>query len=65
MILGGVDCPLRGIGSMVVWWCQLEVDLSLSKVLFETLWAFIIESVEHGSASALGKGVMDMLDSGC
>jgi hypothetical protein len=61
MVLRGPNCALRRIAAVVFWWGQLVLDSVVCEVVFDFLWAFVIESVEHRLEAATGQDFVDIL----
>jgi hypothetical protein len=56
VVLGGPNCTLRCVGSMVMGWDQLIFNAFPDKVVFQELGALIVKAVEFGLAASFGEG---------
>jgi hypothetical protein len=60
MVLNRPDGAFGGVGPMIMGGCQLVLDVAGLEELPDFRWAFIIQSVEAGSAATPGQCVMHL-----
>ena len=57
MILVGADGSLRGIASMAMWRCELEIDVLFMHVVAKCLACFVVELLQFWFETSFFKAV--------
>jgi hypothetical protein len=61
MILEGSDGALCGVGSVVVWGKQLELDMGIVKVVAERVRALVVQPMELGAEARTNEFALNCL----
>jgi hypothetical protein len=61
VIFEGSDGSFGCVGSVVVRWKQLKLDILFAQVISENVRAFIVQAVELRTETGFGESVFDLL----
>ena len=61
VVLKGANGTFGSIAVMNAGWCKLEVNVLITKVLFEGLGAFVVQALQAWAEASGKQGIVEML----